>query len=289
MISTTGPTPTGTFPITVTGTPLGRTTTLDLVVTAPTASTQLVAAVLPASRSVQVGVAATAFVAIINSGSASATGVGISLNTAIAAALTFQTTDPATNALTGTLNAPVNIPAGGLQTYLIAITPSAAFAPTDVTFNFTGTNTTPVAPQTGLNTLLLSASMTPVPDIVAIAATLDSGTVSAPVGGTGAFAVATVNVGASAMVTATLDTGGATLPVSLSICETNPVTGVCLAEPAGSVTTTINAMATPTFGIFVRADGPVPFDPALNRVFVRFSSGGVIRGATSVAVRAPGP
>jgi hypothetical protein len=47
----------------------------------------------------------------------------------------------------------------------------------------------------------------------------------------------------------------------------------------------INAGATPTFGIFVQGAGNVPFDPALNRIFVRFTdAGNVTRGSTSVAV-----
>jgi hypothetical protein len=53
-----------------------------------------------------------------------------------------------------------------------------------------------------------------------------------------------------------------------------------------SVTTTINAGATPTFGIFVQGGGNVAFNPASNRIFVRFKDGGnVTRGSTSVAVR----
>ena len=52
------------------------------------------------------------------------------------------------------------------------------------------------------------------------------------------------------------------------------------------MTTTINANATPTFGIFVQGKGNVPFDPAANRIFVRFrDAGNVTRGSTSVAVR----
>jgi hypothetical protein len=52
------------------------------------------------------------------------------------------------------------------------------------------------------------------------------------------------------------------------------------------VTTQIKANATSTFGIFVQATGNVPFDPAVNRIFVRFKDGGAVtRGSTSVAVR----
>jgi len=65
-----------------------------------------------------------------------------------------------------------------------------------------------------------------------------------------------------------------------------PATGACLTPPSGSVTRTINANATLTFGIFVAGTGNVPFDPAANRVFVRFKdSGGITRGSTSAAVR----
>jgi hypothetical protein len=57
----------------------------------------------------------------------------------------------------------------------------------------------------GLNTLLLSASAAPVPDIVGLAATLNNeGIVNIPGEiGTGFFAVATVNLGMGAMITVT--------------------------------------------------------------------------------------
>jgi Cellulase (glycosyl hydrolase family 5) len=251
-------------------------------------STVLVAAVLPGSRSVEVGTPATAFVTIINAGSATAAGVGIVLKPFIPARLTFQTTDPATNAVTGTADTPVDIPAGGSQSFVIALTPHAPIAPTDVEFSFSVTNALPVAKLAGINTLLFSSSAFPVPDIVALAATLtNNGVVNVPgTNGTGAFAVATVNVGATGTITASADTGSATLPVVISLCQTNPATGQCISAIGPSVTTQINANATPTFGIFVQGNGNVPFDPAANRIFVRFKDGGnVTRGSTSVAVR----
>ena len=156
--------------------------------------------------------------------------------------------------------------------------------------SFDCANTDPAPINTGLNTLLLSASTTPVPDIVALAATTtNDGIVNIPgTNGIGAFAVATVNVGASGSITASADTGSATLPVNISLCQTDPATGQCISAIDASVTTQINANATPTFGIFVQGNGNVPFDPAANRIFVRFKDGGgVTRGSTSVAVRTP--
>jgi hypothetical protein len=248
----------------------------------------LAAAILPSSRSVRVGTSATAFATVINAGSSPAVGVGISLATPLPANFAYQRTDPATNQPIGTPNTPADIPAGGAQTYVIAITPSGTFLPTDVRFSFAGANTQPVAPLTGLNTLLLSASSIPRPDIVALGATVgNTGITNIPgVSGTAAFAVATVNLGAGATITVSADTGGVLLPIILALCQTNPATGQCLVPPVTGGTTTIAANATPTFGIFVQGTGTVPFDPAKNRIFVRFKDdGGTTRGSTSVAVQ----
>jgi hypothetical protein len=246
------------------------------------------AAVLPTSRSVRVGTPVTVFATVVNAGSTTATGVGIALRTSIPTSFLFQPTDPRTNAVTGGLNTSVDLPAGSSQSFIIALTPTAPFDPTLVEFTFQGVNMDPVRTITGVNTLLLSASADPIPDIVALAATpTNDGIVNIPgPSGTGVFAVATVNVGTSGTITVLADTGGVSLPVSLTLCETNPATGACLTPPANSVTTQLNANATPTFGIFVTGSGGVPFDPATNRIFVRFrDAAGVVRGATSMAVR----
>jgi CSLREA domain-containing protein len=252
------------------------------------ANTSVVAALLPSSRSVQVGTPATAFATMINTGQGIAAGCNIAPITAVPASFVYQTTTPATNKITGFPNTPVNIGAGALQSFVFAFTPTVSFPPTDVQMSFDCVNSTPAPVNTGLNTLLLSASNTPVPDIVALAATLtNDGIVNIPgTNGTGAFAVATVNVGASGSITASADTGSASLPAVINLCETNSATGQCISAIAPGVTTTINAGATPTFGIFVQGNGTVPFDPAVNRTFVRFKdAGGVTRGSTSVAVR----
>jgi hypothetical protein len=152
-------------------------------------------------------------------------------------------------------------------------------------FDCTGVSAAPS--NTGLNTLLLSGSATPVPDIVALAATAMNDGILHITGtsGSNAFAVATVNVGASAQITATASTGAATLPLAIGLCQTNPMSGQCISSIGSTVTTAINANATPTFAIFATASGSVPFVPQTNRIFVQFSdAGGVVRGSTSVAV-----
>jgi YVTN family beta-propeller protein len=246
------------------------------------------AAVLPSSRSVQVGSVATIFGTIINSGPGTANNCRIAPATAVPGTFAFQTTDAATNGLTGAANTPVAIPQGGAQSFLLAFTPSAAFGPTDVALNFSCSNAVAATSYSGINTLLLSASTTPVPDIVAIAATAtNDGTLHVPgASGSGALAVAIANVGSGGSLIAQADTGPATLPLTLTLCQTNPATGACFSPPSASFPTTVNGNGTATYSIFATAKGTVPFSPAVNRLFIRFvDGGGLTRGSTSVAVR----
>ena len=259
---------------------------------------KLVTAALPVSRSVMVGAPATAFVSVVNSGTVPATGVSIKIDPSTApggvpgapvpATFSFQTTDPLTNQATGVANAPVDIPAGQTQSYVVAFTPNAPLAPTDIRFEIEGTNTQAAQIVPGLTTLLLSASASPVPDIVAIATTPPGTTaVRVPgVGGIEAFAVATVNAGgAGGDITMSADTGSVPLPLALTVCRTDPSNGQCAAGPAPSTVTSMAPGSTFTFSVFVTATGAVPFDPERNRIFVRFTEGGAVRGASSVAVR----
>jgi hypothetical protein len=245
----------------------------------------IAAAVLPSSRSVQVGAAATAFVSIINAGPGTATACGISPVTGLPAAFLYQTTNAA-NQLVGSPNQPANIPPGGVQTYLVAFTPQAPFGPTDVVMNFQCSNSAPATTFPGINTLLLTASATPVPDIIAISATASPNNILSIVGGAGAFAVASSNVGTSGVITVTADTGSAALPLAMNVCQTN-ASSQCVGPAQPSISLTIGQNQTPTFSVFVAAGGAVPLDPGANRIYVRFrDGGGVTRGSTSVAVQA---
>ena len=268
---------------------LGANTTVNASFVADTVGNlTLVAAVLPLSRSVELGATPTAFTTMIDAGPDNAATCTIAPAAGIPASFLFQTTDPTTNAVTGTANTPVNIAAGQAQSFVIAFTPTAAFAPTNVAFTFTCANAPgAAATNVGVDTLNLSASTTPVPDVVALAASGDPGYVDIPgATGTGVFAVATVNLGIDATITAAANTGTANLPVTLTVCQTNSTSGTCLAAPAPSATTDIQPNATPTFGIFVTGSAAVANSPGVNRVFVTFTdSGGTLRGETSVAVR----
>ena len=202
----------------------------------PTPPVSLAAAVLPSSRSVQVGQAATAFATLINANpSVTATGCTIAPLTAVPVAFTFQTTDPTTNAVVGSANAPVDIPGGASQPFVMSLTPATQVAPTSVPFRFKCANSSAAPQVAGVNALLLSASANPVPDVIALVATLaNDGIVSIPgASGTGFFAVATANVGATGDLIVSMGTGGVPLPLSLTVCPTNPVTGECLELSAG--------------------------------------------------------
>lgn len=249
--------------------------------------TATAAAILPSSRSVTIGKAATVFATVINGGSTAATQCTVAPAAQIPAGFSFQPTNPATNQPIGTPNEAVDIDPGASQSFLLSLTPSAGFAPTELAFTFGCANA--AAPKIdGVNTLLLSGSASPVPDLIALAATPSGdGILDLPgAAGANAFSVATDNLGAGGELTITADTGMAVVPVAIALCATNPASGSCLAPPSPAVQLTIAADAEPTFSIFVTGTGPVAFAPGINRIFVSFAdAAGTIRGSTSVAVR----
>ena len=198
-------------------------------ITAPSISNAVVAAVLPASRSIVVGGTATAFATIVNSTGSTLNGCTITPLTPVPAGFLYQTTNPRTNALTGTPNTPVSIGANASQSFLIALTATATQTPTQVTFGFNCGGAPAAAITTGVDTLLYSASSSAVPDIVALAATVQNDGILHITGtnGSNAFAVASVNVGASGAITVSANTGSATLPLNLMLCQTNPTSGQC--------------------------------------------------------------
>jgi hypothetical protein len=270
-------------------------------------TTDLVFSALPISRTGEPGFDLTFFFTAINAGAATAYRVGLDALTplvtgaagaelavtGVPATFTYQTTD-ATNALTGTIETPVDIAPGGIQSYLLVLRPSAPFDPVELALGVDGPNALPAAPIPGVSTILVSADDPKPADVVALAAAPGGIVDLAPVAAVasevtraGAFAVATVNLGAGGPITVTADTGAAALPLAVFLCQTDPGTGQCLGGGlVPSLTVDIATNATPTFAFFPTTEAEIPFDPAVNRIFVRFTdAGGVVRGGTSVAIR----
>ena len=109
-----------------------------------------------------------------------------------------------------------------------------------------------------------------------------------PVGGSAAFAVASENQSGQSYpsITVKTSTGSNTsLPVQVTLCETNPSTGQCMAAPAPSVTLApFAAGATPTFSVFVTATAAIASSPN-NQVIVLFTNpSGAVFGSASVLV-----
>jgi len=256
----------------------------------PVTNSPVVASILPDSRSVQVGSTATVFANMVNDSSVTLSDCEMTLPTNAPAglAMNFQTTNPSTNAPTGSPNTPASLTPGGTQTFVLSFASSSAVSVQGLEPVFECASTWSVNIIPGVNTADLSFSATPTADVIALAATAsNNGIVAVPFssGSSGAFAVATDNLGAATSITATANTGEANLPITVTLCQTDPTTAACLAPPAASVNVSDPAGATLTFSVFVAASSAVPFDPASTRIFVQLTdASNALRGATSVAV-----
>ena len=121
-----------------------------------------------------------------------------------------------------------------------------------------------------------------------VATSSGTNVITLPVGGSGAFAVATENQSGQSYPSVTVKTttgANSSLPVQVTLCQTNPSTGQCLSAPAPTVTLApFAAGATPTFSIFVTATAAIASSPS-NQVVVLFTgAGGTILGSASVLV-----
>jgi predicted hotdog family 3-hydroxylacyl-ACP dehydratase len=253
-----------------------------------TVASVTVAAVLPLSRSVRVGgAAATAFAAIINAGAVTAVNCAPAPPSSPPAGLgtfTYQTTTPG-NLLTGTPNAPASIAPGATQNYVFGFLPTATIPETSLAIRFVCDNVGDASQTPGVNNFLIVADTTPIADTIALMATVSGDGVVRIQGpsATQLFAIGTSNVGATGTIVVSADTGGVTLPLALSVCETTGGS-VCLASPTPTVTVNYTAGTNRSFAFFAHASGSIRFDPANNRVFARLTQAGVLRGATSAAV-----
>lgn len=283
------------------------------------AHAELVASVLPSSRSATVGTPVTVFATIINAATAAADnhkqlpGVAADLsahNCRIALAadfpldFTFQQTDPATNTTIGAPDTPITIAANAAASFVLTLTPYAEIPPTHVGFDFICAGLAPARLLYGVNTLALSANFNPVADVIALSASSAGGGVAIlksavnpaitcsqqsaddvpSICEIGAFSLAAVNVGRaddSLFLRASTLTGA-----QLSVCATDALTGECAAVPnARQVGVDLQSGAAGTYSVFVTTSDKLAFDPANSRVNVEFvDSQGELRGATSIAL-----
>lgn len=248
-------------------------------------------AVLPYSRTVGTGEAATAFLSVINPASTNTTAedCGLRIHGIGDGQFTFQRTDPATNEPIGSPGDLADIPAGGVQSFVFSLTRPTVESFDDIVIDTACSNRTSSPVVFGLNTFRFATSAFSLADIIALAATIDgNGIVTLPAtGGAGAFSVATTNLGAFSSLDVSVE-AGANAPGFdlLEICRTDPATGQCLTARSASFRQIFAANSTLTFAVFVRSNQEIPNDPANNRVFVHFRTpGGQSVGATSVAVR----
>ena len=245
-------------------------------------NTTLVNSVLPTSRSVPIANTATIFNTIINAGTIPATGVTLSMSPVLAGTFVYQQTDCATNAIIGPANPSLDLAPGGVLCYVLSFTPSATFTATSAHIRAQASNAPSTNLLTGINTWLLRATDTLGPDIIALTTTTDFHQVACS--GANAFAVALSNVGATATgdIAAVGNTGSATLPLSISISETDPATGVVIGD---HILQAVGAGENRTVAVFVTFNGCIAFDPAANRIFIEFrdASNNVV-GSTSTAV-----
>lgn len=252
-----------------------------------TPAPKLYSAVLPYARATQVGKTVTAFANAMNVGAVAGENCAPSLPVGTPGTFSYQTTD-ASNQLTGNPDTPANIPAGSTQNFLIALTPSMTFPVVELPILIKCTNSTAAPVFYGVNSFLLSSYASPTPDMVAIGVTPSSdGVVRLPSNtGTGFFSTAAVNIGSGGLIEAVATDLGRGLPVTLQLCETKATgeTIIC----GNNLTRTVTANETLYYTIFVTGTGKtIPFDPAVNRLFLVLGSASGLYGATNVAVTAP--
>jgi streptogramin lyase len=240
----------------------------------------LVASILPAARTVKAGTPATLFATMINGGASTLTNcrIGLPADAPAGLQITYQTTDPNTNDPTGQPNTPVQLAAnGGAQSFVLTFQSAAPLAATAQPIVFACNGATAAETQ-WLNTVGLSFTNPAQPaegDFITSVATTTPGILKVPVNTAGAIAVAMVNNADASYsndpsVLISVDTGLSGIPVTTTICRTNQSTGACQSPPTASLAPApFPAGTVETFAVFVTPTGPIPFNPALNRVFVR--------------------
>jgi streptogramin lyase len=258
-------------------------------------SSALSSAVLPGGRTVAPGAPATVFASMVNGfgNQVDNCSVGLPADAPLGMTLSYQTTNPATNTVTGTADTPFSIAGnGGMQSLYLTLGSPVQTSARGLQLKFT-CNGASAAVVGGLNTVDANFVADSAPDNVVVAASATPGIISMSIPNSNAFGVAMQNAGGTdvnALTMVSVDTGLAVLPLSVTVCRTDPSTGACWEGPQPQQFFSLPAGAQATFSVFVTALGPVPFDPANNRIFIRFIDfddflDTYVSGSASVAVQ----
>ena len=147
-----------------------------------------------------------------------------------------------------------------------------------------------IAVATGYTNSAVATAAYTIGNPIATLVATPSGTdlLTVPVGGTTAFTVASQNQSGQSypsVIVKTTTGSNPNLPVQVTLCQTNPSSGQCLAAPGPTVTVAPFANgASPVFSVFVTATAAIASNPS-NQIDVLFTSpGGTILGSASVLV-----
>ena len=247
---------------------------------------RLSAAVLPTARTGRIGEATTAFATVSNGAASGVDGTDCTIlpPPGFNGRVSFQTTDPATNTVTGSPDTPVDIPSGGSQSFVIGVEPSTRTAGEPLAFGFHCDNLPLAAPALGLNTLTLSADGYDNADIVAIAQTLSGdGVARADVGGATRFSISALNIGEAISPIYAFVRPAEDMPVTVEICQADSL-GQCVSDWAEAIALDMPPGEARAFTVRVRPSGEVAFQPRTNRISVIFLDAiETSLGGTSVA------
>ena len=263
-------------------------------------SANFLAASLPAGVGAPVGQTAVFFTTVLNLSSVSQTLTGSPTTLGLVpVTLLACPTDPTTNqclnppssSFSVTIPPAVSVNAPGTATFATFVTATAAIpynAVNNVVYlTFADSHgTIQVVGFANVNT------ETDVESFQVLAATASGdGVLTIPfstqgAGAAGAFAVEAANVGNPIGGGVVVSAVAGTLPVGITICQTDPTNGACLATPGSTVTLASFPRGTSvTFSVFVTANAAIASDPANNRIYVQFRDGsGNLLTFTSVAV-----
>lgn len=246
-------------------------------------------ALVPNNRAIQFGEWATAFATLANPASYGRTVEDCVIRgpADFTGEFHYQTTDPATNTPTGTIDTPVNLAPGTSQSFVISMR-SSQTEMRDMNIEFVCANeTAPVG--TVVSSFRLSTMAMNWPDLINIAVTpTGNGILDLEVGRTSAFAVAVINAGGPGNIRIDARRWGG--DVLGSFCETDPATGVCVTDRVQALQREFARGQVRTFTVFVSSGtDPVPLNPAVNRYGIMFGAYNPMISATagsaSVAIR----